>query len=327
MTADHNLLVALYQLMVKGRELEELLTSLPGYHAGVGEEAVVVGSFFGLQEHEYCAPHYRGALLAAHMRGADLHRLIAGVLGKATSYSRGRVRGDICLPLKFKTLGMFSGVLGNPLGIATGMALSARQSTRKGTVVTTFGEGTSNLGIFHESVNLAACLSLPIVFVCQNNGYAMSTRTDYSIKAKSVADRAAGYGIPGIQVDGNDVVAVYEAVQTARDRARAGNGPTLIDAQTYRLSGHYTGDNNHYQPREEREFWVQRDPVARLQAQLLTLGILSDRRLAEIQQAAKEEIAAALAQATADPDASLEALGPDEIFCELTDQEVLQWAE
>lgn len=319
MEPDDNLLVALYQNLAKSRELEEQLSKFPSFHAGVGEEAVIVGSFFGLKEHEYCAPHYRGAVMVAHMRGADLRRLIASILGKATSYSRGRVRGDICLPFRHRTLGMFSGVLGNPLNIATGMALAARQERRNAAAVTSFGEGTSNLGTFHESVNLAACLSLPVVYVCQNNGYAMSTRTEYAIKSASVADRAAGYGIPGVRVDGNDVVAVFAAVQTALERARAGDGPTLIDARTYRISGHYTGDNNAYQPAEEREAWLARDPVDRLRASLLAQGVLSESRLDEMRAAARDEVAAAVTAAQADPDPGLEALGPDDLYCELSD--------
>ncbi|PWJ84578.1 pyruvate dehydrogenase E1 component alpha subunit [Pseudaminobacter salicylatoxidans] len=314
MKPDENLKVALYQNLVKSRELEEQLTELPGFHAGVGEEAVVVGSFFGLAEDEYCAPHYRGALMAAHMRGADLHRLIAGVLGKATSYNRGRVRGDICLPFQFRTLGMFSGVLGNPMNIATGMALAAKQRRDGKAVVTSFGEGTSNIGGFHEALNMAACLSLPIVYVCQNNGYAMSTRTEYAIKAASVADRAGGYGVPGVQVDGNDVLAVFEAVQSALQRARAGQGPTLIDARTYRLSGHYTGDTNFYQPAEEREQWIARDPVQRLRADLAAQGILDEVRLNEIRAAAHAEVAAAIAAAQADPEADLSALGTSDLY-------------
>lgn len=314
-TQEENLLVALYQNLVRSRELEEQLTKLPGFHAGVGEEAVVVGTFFGLRDGEYCAPHYRGALMAAYMRGADLRRLIAGVLGKATSYSRGRVRGDICLPFQFRTLGMFSGVLGNPMNIATGMALAAKRRADGSAVVTSFGEGTSNIGAFHEALNLAACLTLPIVYVCQNNGYAMSTRTEYAIKGASVADRAAGYGMPGVRVDGNDVVAVFKAVQAALDRARAGQGPTLIDAHTYRLSGHYTGDTNFYQPAEEREAWMARDPVARLRADLLAQGVLSAERLDEMRSAAQAEVAAAIAAAQADPEAHLEALGPDDLYC------------
>jgi TPP-dependent pyruvate/acetoin dehydrogenase alpha subunit len=327
MMADNNLLVSLYQLLITGREMEEQLTKLPGYHAGLGEEAVVVGSFFGLHDQEYCAPHYRGALLAAHMRGADLHRLIASVLGKVTSYSRGRVRGDICLPLRFRTLGMFSGVLGNPLGIATGMALASKQSGQRGAVVTTFGDGTSNLGVFHESVNLAACLELPIVYVCQNNGYAMATRTEYAIKARSVADRAIGYGIPGAEVDGNDVVAVYEAVQTALDRARGGGGPTLIDARTYRISGHFTGDDNRYQPEVERDSWLKRDPVERLRARLLAQGVLDEDRLEDIRRQVSIEIAAAIEQAKSDPEPGLDVLGAGDAFCEHADEEVLPWRE
>ena len=188
-----------------------------------------------------------------------------------------------------------------------------------------FGEGTSNLGVFHESVNLAACLALPIVYVCQNNGYAMATRAEYSIKARSVAERAIGYGIPGVDVDGNDVIAVHGAVQAALERARAGDGPTLIDARTYRISGHFTGDDNHYQPQEEREAWLKRDPVKRLRTHLLALGVLSEERLADIRQEASVEISAAIEQAKADPEPGLEALGADDAFCELGDDEVQEW--
>ncbi|MDR6758782.1 TPP-dependent pyruvate/acetoin dehydrogenase alpha subunit [Mycoplana sp. BE70] len=315
MISEDNTLISLYYLVAKGRELERQMTKLPGFHPGVGEEAVVVGSFFGLSDDDYIAPHYRGALLAAHMRGAEIRRLVAGVLGKATSYSRGRVRGDICLPLKFNTLGMFSGVLGNPMSIATGIGLSTKMKGNKGVVVTSFGEGTSNLGAFHESINLAACLALPVVYVCHNNGYAMSTRTEYAIKGASVANRALGYGIPGVQVDGNDVVAVHQAVQMAVARARAGEGPTLIDALTYRISGHYSADANSYQPAEEREAWLKKDPLDRIKARLLSRGALNEIQIAEIERSVVEEISAAIAEAQNDPDPDLDVLGPDDLYC------------
>lgn len=314
MTPDANLLTSLYHLIAKGRVLESLLGKLPGFHPGVGEEGVVVGAFFGLKDSDYIAPHYRGALLAAHMRGADLRRLIAGVLGKVTSYSRGRVRGDICLPLQFNTLGMFSGVLGNPLNISTGIALAASLDGKQGVVVTSFGEGTSNLGAFHESLNLAACLALPIVYICQNNGYAMSTRTDYALKCASVADRAQGYGMPGIRVEGNDVVAMHQAVQSAVARARAGEGPTLIDAVTYRISGHYSADPNDYQPKDERASWLKKDPLLLLKARLQAQGVMTEAQLNEIEKAAEAEITQAIAEAQADPDPGLEVLGPDDLY-------------
>jgi acetoin:2,6-dichlorophenolindophenol oxidoreductase subunit alpha len=314
MTPDANLLTSLYHLVAKGRVLESLLGKLPGFHPGVGEEGVVVGAFFGLKDSDYIAPHYRGALLAAHMRGADLRRLIAGVLGKVTSYSRGRVRGDICLPLQFNTLGMFSGVLGNPLNISTGIALAASLDGKQGVVVTSFGEGTSNLGAFHESLNLAACLALPIVYICQNNGYAMSTRTDYALKCASVADRAQGYGMPGVRVEGNDVVAMHQAVQSAVARARAGEGPTLIDAVTYRISGHYSADPNDYQPKDERASWLKKDPLLLLKARLQAQGVMTEAQLTEIEKAAEAEITQAIAEAQADPDPGLEVLGPDDLY-------------
>lgn len=320
MTPDANLLTSLFHLVAKGRVLESHLGKLPGFHPGVGEEGVVVGAFFGLKDTDYIAPHYRGALLAAHMRGADLRRLIAGVLGKVTSYSRGRVRGDICLPLQFNTLGMFSGVLGNPLNISTGIALAASLDGGQGVVVTSFGEGTSNVGAFHESLNLAACLSLPIVYVCQNNGYAMSTRTDYALKCASVANRALGYGMPGVRVEGNDVVAMHQAVQDAVTRARAGGGPTLIDAVTYRISGHYSADPNDYQPKDERAYWLERDPLLQLKARLREQGVMTDAQLAEIEKAAEAEITQAIAQAQADPDPDLDVLGPDDLYSPIAER-------
>lgn len=307
-------LTSLYRWLTLGRQLEKTMTKLPGYHPGVGEEAVIVGSFFGLREDDYIAPHYRGALLAAHMRGADLRRLIAGVFGKATAYNRGRYRGDICMPLQFNTLGMFSGVLGASLNLATGIALTAKTRARGGVVVTTFGEGTSNLGAFHESINLAASLSLPIVYVCQNNRYAMSTPAQQAMRCRSVADRAVGYGIPGLQVDGNDVLAVHQAVQTSVSRARAGDGPSLIDAQTYRISGHYSADPAAYQVAAEREAWQQRDPLAQFRNQLLGRGLITEAAAITMDETAAADVNSALAQAEADPAPGPEALGLADLF-------------
>jgi TPP-dependent pyruvate/acetoin dehydrogenase alpha subunit len=309
-------MISLYKLVVRGRELEQQLTKLPGYHPAVGEEAVIVGSFFGLGKADYCVPHYRGALLAAHIRGADLRRLVAGIFGKATSYSRGRVRGDVCLPWEFGTLGLFSGVLGNSLNIAAGLALSEKVKQGKGAVVASFGEGSSNLGAFHESVNMAACLSLPIVYVCQNNQFAMSTRSDYSLKCNSVADRAPGYGIPGQRIDGNDVLAVHAAVQAALVRARAGDGPTLIEALTYRISGHFSADDNAYQPAAERETWLKKDPLDRIRETIRAQGLQSVDEQTAFEQDARAEIAAAIEQAQNDPDPDLDVLGAGDAFCE-----------
>lgn len=316
MTSNSEQMVSLYKLVVRARELEQQMTKLPGYHPAVGEEAVIVGSFFAPGKDDYCVPHYRGALYAAHMRGADLRRLLAGLYGKATSYSRGRVRGDVCTPWEFRTLGLFSGVLGNSLNIAAGLALSEKVKAGKGAVVASFGEGSSNLGAFHESVNMAACLSLPIVYVCQNNHFAMSTRSDYALKCVSVADRAVGYGIPGIKVDGNDVLAVHDAVQAALARARAGDGPTLIEALTYRISGHFSADDNAYQPAAEREAWLAKDPLAKIRDTIRVQGLMSADEQAAYEASASAEITAAIEQAQQDPDPGMEALGPDDAYCE-----------
>ncbi len=307
-------LLDLHRYLLTARCIEEVFAKHPGYHSAIGEEAVPIGAFFGLSEGDFIAPHYRGALAAAYMRGADPRTLFAGVLGKATAYNYGRFRGDICMPIQFRVIGMFSGVLGSSLGLATGAALSAKVMKSGGVAVVSFGEGSSNLGAFHENINMAAALDLPIVYVCQNNQYAMSTRATQSMRCGSVADRALGYGIPGISVDGNDIVAVHEAVREAVSRARAYAGPTLIEALTYRVSGHYVSEHPAYQNAEEAEAWRRRDPLLRLQRHLASQGLLDSAAATQLGQNIRETLADAMSAAQADPDPGAEALGEAEVF-------------
>jgi len=314
MDMDDARLLEVYELLATARQIERALTKYPGYHPAIGEEAVIVGAFGDLRADDYIAPHYRGALLAAYLRGGDLGRLIAGMLGKATGYNRGRFRGDVSVPFQLRAVGAFAGLLGGSVGIATGIALSLKLRSLDSVAVATFGDGTSNLGAVHESMNLAASLSLPIVYVCQNNGYAMSTRSDHAMKCRSVADRAAGYGMPGAEVDGNDVLAVHAAVQAAVARARAGNGPSLIEARTYRISGHFSADPARYQIPAEREEWLRRDPLAKLRAQLTQRGLLTEARAAAIDAAVEPVISAAVLQAERDPEPGPEALGVDAVY-------------
>jgi len=307
-------LVSLYKQLLFARALEQTLGRVPGYHAAIGEEAVVVGAFGGLRRDDYIAPHYRGALVAAHLRGADLRRLVAGVLGKSTSYNKGRFRGDICMPLEFNVVGMFSGLLGSPVGLATGAALACRQRMSDAVVVATFGDGTSNLGLIHESMNLAACLKLPIVFVCQNNQYAMAMSAGDAMKCASYAERAAAYGIPGLQVDGNDIIAVREGVARAVDRARGKAGPSLVEALTYRVAGHRVGDETSYQAKADMEHWLGRDPIKVLERRMSHAGHdiegLSERIAAE----AQVRIDHAYALASHDPDPTPEPWSLDQVF-------------
>lgn len=307
-------LLEVYKLLLMARRLEESFGDMHSYHPALGEEAVVVGSFFGLQENDYIAPHYRGALIAAYMRGADLRRLIAGVHGKATAYNGGRFRGDICMPIEFNVIGMFSGILGSSVGLAVGAALSLKLHGNGNVAIATFGEGTSNLGGIHEAINLAASLLLPIVFVCQNNQYAMSMNSREAMKCKSVADRALGYGIPGAQVDGHDVLSVHAEVQAAVRRARSGAGPTLIETLTYRVGGHRAGEKVLYQDAQERQRWQARDPLLRLQDGLKERGLLNERAVEEANVRVSTELREAIRLAEADPDPAVIAEGPEHVF-------------
>jgi TPP-dependent pyruvate/acetoin dehydrogenase alpha subunit len=307
-------LLTLYRFMLTARCVEEMLGKLPGFHPAVGEEAVPIGSFFGLKEGDYIAPHYRGAITAAYMRGADLRTLFAGVLGKATSHNLGRFRGDICMPIAYRVIGMYSGVLGSTISLATGAALSARVLRSDNVAVVSFGEGCSNLGAFHENINLAATLDLPVVYICQNNQFAMSTRATQSMRCSSVADRAIGYGIPGIRVDGNDVLAVHSAVQKAVSRARSHGGPTLIEALTYRVSGHYGSEQPTYQNADERESWKKRDPLARFQNHLESLALLDPATASQLADATRAMLSAAMNLARADPEPGHAELGEHQLF-------------
>jgi pyruvate dehydrogenase E1 component alpha subunit len=175
-------------------------------------------------------------------------------------------------------------VVGAGIPIAAGAALSIKLKGRDQVAVCFFGDGASNQGTFHEGINLAAVWHLPVVFVCENNLYAMGTRQTRVMLIDNIADRAAGYGIPGVVVDGNDVLAVFEAARVAVEKARRGEGPTLLECKTYRLKGHSRFDPAAYRPKEEVNEWLKKDVIARFQAKLLEMGTITE---AEIQRAAE----------------------------------------
>lgn len=308
-------LLAAYRYMVMGRMVEEAITKIKGnYHPAEGEEAVIVGSFYNLKQNDVIAPHYRGALIAYMMRGASLRRLFAGILGKETSYTQGRYRGDIWGPLELNIIGMYAGALGPTLSLATGAALAAKLKKTDSVAVVSFGDGTSNRGDFHEAINLGSVLKLPIIYVCQNNQFAVSTPACKALGCHSVADRAIGYGIPGVEVDGNDVAAVHEAVREAVNKARQGNGPSLIEALTYRVGGHMSADPALYRPKEEIEKWKRKDPIVRLQKKLINIGILTKREIEEMRKNMEQEISTAVKHAEEDPWPGEQLLGLNDIF-------------
>jgi TPP-dependent pyruvate/acetoin dehydrogenase alpha subunit len=293
--------VDLLRLMVLGRELDQTLGRVDHHwHASLGEEAVIVGSFAALTAIDVGIPHYRGPLIASLVRGSDLRRLIAGVLGKTTGQSRGRWRGDVTGEVKPNQFGSFSGSLGPPLSYATGAALAAKLQRSGGVSLVLFGDGTVNTGLFHESLNLASMLRLPAIYVCQNNQYAISTPASVAVPG-SVLKRGQGYGMVAVQVDGNDVLAVHEAVRAAADRGRSGEGPTFIDALTYRVGGHWITDRSPYRNADEAKAWAGRDPVRRLTRHLIDEGVLTEDDFAAMTREAAARTEAALAQAAADP--------------------------
>ena len=314
MTKTNSTLLGLYRLMVFSRGLDKVYGEHDGHWHGLeGEEAVVAGVYFGLRKSDVLAPHYRGTPIASYAKGADLHLLFAGMLAKKTGYNRGRHRSDICGPPEHNLIGLYSGSLGPPVGYAIGSAIAAKLDGRDDVSIAVFGDGGSSRGDIHEAMNMASVQKLGVVFVCQNNQFAISTTTETAVSG-TIARRADGYGMPGTQVDGNDVLAVYESMQEAIARARAGDGPTLIEALTYRVAGHFYSDTEDYRDPAIVESWRAKDPVKAFENYLLEAGIASDSDLSEIKISASKEITEAFERALSDPAPDLADLGVESVY-------------
>jgi TPP-dependent pyruvate/acetoin dehydrogenase alpha subunit len=301
----------LYRWMVLSRELERTLCAAnPRWFPVEGEEAVVVGAFCDLRDDDAVAPHYRGPFVVYVMRGAEMWRLAAQAFGKGAGYNKGR-SVPFNGPFGSGVVPWVAGDLGTSLGTATGAALAFKQEESDRICVCSFGDGTVNRGDFHENINLAAVWRLPIVYVCQNNGWAISQRAASYLPAP-VAARAAGYGIPGVSVDGDDVEAVQEAVGEAVGRARRGEGPTLIEALTSRKLGHWAGDKGAY--RTEDDAAVREDPLERFAKRLIERGEAAPEELERVRAQAAEEVTEAVERAREEPDAGPEQLGVEEVY-------------
>lgn len=245
---------------------------LPGFvHPSVGQEASSVGFTFELSERDLLTSTHRGHghVLA---KGLELEPMLAELYGKETGACRGRGGSMHVMDLQHGVLGA-NGIVGGGIPIAVGAGLAIQLDGDDRVVVAFFGDGAVNTGSFHEALNLAAVWGLPVIFVCENNQYAESTRFSDAIATKDLMPRAAAYGMPGHVVDGNDVEACLDTAHTAIQRARAGDGPTLVQAETYRWYGHHTGDVAPYRSDEELASWKERDPIARLLSLLEDLGI------------------------------------------------------
>ena len=256
-------------------------------HPYVGQEAVAVGACLALRPDDLVISTHRGHghLLA---KGGDANRLMAELFGKATGYGGGKGGTQHMADYAVGHLGS-NGITGGGIPIGTGAALSAQMRRSTQVVGIFFGDGAVNQGTFHESLNLAALWRLPAVYVCENNLYAMSTPVRDACAIEHIAERAAAYGMPGVHVDGMDVLAVAAAVRRAVERARAGRGPSLIECKTYRFLGHSKSDQRVYRSREEEAMWRERDPITRFQATMVEHGLAS---AAEIDAVARDAVAA-----------------------------------
>ena len=257
-------------------------------HPYVGEEAVATGAFLALREGDMVTSTHRchGHCLAL---GADPLKVMAEILGREVGYCRGRGGSMHIASAECGMLGAM-GIVGSGLPIAVGAALANQYRGEESVVVACFGDGASNQGMFHESVNLAAIWGLPVVFLCENNQYAVSTSISYSARIPDIARRAEAYGIPGIVVDGMDIVAVYQATLESVERARSGGGPTLIEAKTYRFEGHYFGEPQVYRSPKEVEQWKKRDPIRLLREWLEKEGLLTETEADRLDEAVRQEI-------------------------------------
>jgi pyruvate dehydrogenase E1 component alpha subunit len=299
-------LVEIYKRMLEIRLFEEKVFELYGQnlvpgtrHLYTGEEAVAVGVCSSLRKDDYITSTHRGH---GHCiaKGADLKRTMAEILGKKNGYCKGKGGSMHIADFKIGMLGA-TAVVGAGLPIAVGAGLSAKLRKTDQVVACFFGEGASNQGTFHESINMASAWSLPVIFVCENNLYAMGTRQSRIMNIENVADRAVAYGIPGVTVDGNDVLAVLEASQKAVDRARGGGGPTLIECKTYRHKGHSRVDPAKYRPTEEVERWLIKDPLKRFKEALLRNANFSQAEIQEVEKNVAAEIEKAVSFAIESP--------------------------
>jgi pyruvate dehydrogenase E1 component alpha subunit len=300
-------LTHMYKQMLQIRLFEEKVFELyaqnlvPGtIHLYLGEEAVAVGVCTTLRKDDYITSTHRGH---GHCiaKGAELKRVMAEILGKKTGYCKGKGGSMHIADFSIGMLGA-TAVVGAGLPIAVGAALSIKLSKTDQVIACFFGEGASNQGTFHESINLASLWKLPVIFICENNLYAMGTRQSRAMPIENVADRAIAYGIPGEVVDGNDVLAVYETTQEAVERARSGKGPTLIECKTYRQKGHSRVDPAKYRPKEEVEEWLAKDPIKRLKENmLLQANPVTQDEIQHIEKQVQAEIEEAVKYALQSP--------------------------
>lgn len=294
-TLDKEHLLHMYEQMVTIRHFEERAGKefaggkIPGFvHLYAGEEAVAVGVCAHLTDDDFITSHHRGH---GHCiaKGVDLRAMVAELLGKEAGACRGK-GGSMHIADVHKGMLGANGIVGGGFPLATGAGLTAKHNGRGQVAVCFFGDGAANQGTFHESLNLAGIWKLPVIYVAENNGYAESTPVTYHMSCRDIAERAAGYHMPGVTVDGLNVFAVYEAAGEAIARARRGEGPSLVECKTYRYFGHFEGDTITYRSKEEVDSFRSRDAIQSLRRSLEERGMATGAELDAIDQQVQERI-------------------------------------
>lgn len=309
-------LLDMYKVMVKIREFENEAIELAkgnitraAVHTYQGEEAIAAGVCAHLSERDYITSTHRGH---GHCiaKGADLYKMFAELMGREDGYCKGKGGSMHIADLDTGNLGA-NGIVGGGIPIAMGAGLGIQLNGTNQVSVCFFGDGASNEGSFHESINMASIWSLPVVFVCENNKYGISTHISKSAHCKNISDRAVGYGIQGYKVDGNDVIAVYNLLEEVLKDVRAGKGPVLIEMDTYRMTGHYFGDNQNYRTKEEVNEWKAKDPILRCTKVLAEEYGVSEEELDILRKEIKSEILEACEKAKLNPEPKVEDLTED----------------
>jgi acetoin:2,6-dichlorophenolindophenol oxidoreductase subunit alpha len=280
-------------------------------HLSIGQEAGSVGSIATLRPTDLIIHHHRGH---GHTiaKGADLTIMMAEFLGRETGYCRGRGGSMHIADIAGGNLGA-TGVVGGGIPTAVGIALALQMRRSDQILLSYFGDGATNEGEFHESLNMASTWKLPVVFICDNNQYGMSMHVSKVMNVEHISTRAASYGIPGKTVDGNDVLAVYEAVLEADERARSGEGPSLVDCLSYRWRGHSKSDRNLYRTAQEIDDWKHKCPIKRFKKVLVEAAVMTSDEVEALDQAAKTAVDRAAEEALTFPEPSPENM-EDEVF-------------
>jgi len=314
MELPKEIMIKLYSDMLKIRFFEERCAELAAQgklpanpHLCTGQEASIVGVCANLRKDDYLIGTHRnhGHNIA---KGGSLKKIMAEIFGKATGYCRGKAGTMHVAAYDVNVLGCFA-VVGDGIPFAAGVALAAKMKKTGRVVACFFGDGATNTGAFAEGVNLAAIWKLPVIFICENNLYAITTRITQTSLLTNLSDKAVAFGIPAFTVDGNDVLAVYEVAKEAIERARRGEGPTLIETKTYRWRGSSEGDPMRgltYRSKEELDEWMKRCPIKMFRTKLLSMGLLTDEEDLEIRENILKEIEDAINFAMDSPYPALE---------------------